>query len=491
MSRIANIHADSELPFAESPICTSRSRSLSIEGDYPDTIEIESLVYDREIKLSPLPDSDNECDVELWDTQDFCLACTPVRSHFSSSDEKVKELQRTESALIEIANRMAKRESIRSQEFRECDKNKWRPNSAGHNSLRRFGTARRAPESPKPMMEKHIQRIKSAPVADPKPVWADLDSGTFTGEFNSCKHPMHELTYEQSTENEKESCAEDEIKRESRITYLVYGILLCVNALSVLFFSWEVSLVTGGLTAILVWMLRAQVTYGPDEKEEWGEQKILIETPFGDAYEIFDYEKFEKASSLAKESQRFGMCVTIFSPERLHACHARIFVSANYGAFAAITDKGEVINVVRHRTQSNKNDFKIAMTAAIMNGANFLECIDTVIVPIYMQFGFVPVAKATWNDDFAPHDWDYELFSKYNNGKPDYMYMIWAGLDRYSCYSDARPEYNSQSMLPKRSKSCDLRQIQLVKLFHKYTPRKVCGADALEARVEKNKAFDF
>jgi len=213
-----------------------------------------------------------------------------------------------------------------------------------------------------------------------------------------------------------------------------------------------------------------------------------IGTPYGRVVEMFDPKAFARRSSAAKRSQKYGACVTIFSPQQLEECGARMFRSAHGEAFAAVTRSGELINVVRHRGHSVSDDFYAVMTAAVMEGATFLECIDTVTVPIYMRCGFVPVARAKWNDHFMPSDWNKALFLKYNDGEPCYVYMVRAGQLRIPCISGkanepgTRPLYRRDDVRVLESEECDRVQMEAVQSLHHYRPEKVADAHELKRR---------
>jgi hypothetical protein len=47
---------------------------------------------------------------------------------------------------------------------------------------------------------------------------------------------------------------------------------------------------------------------------------------------------------------------------------------------------------------------------------------DGFLLNLYSQYGFVPVARVAFNDNFAPLDWNYQLF-----GRPDVVYAVRKG----------------------------------------------------------------
>jgi hypothetical protein len=51
------------------------------------------------------------------------------------------------------------------------------------------------------------------------------------------------------------------------------------------------------------------------------------------------------------------------------------------------------------------------------------------------------VARLKWDDQYKPEGWDYELYKKYNNGRPDVVFMAYDGESRG--YNKGEGEYVS------------------------------------------------
>ena len=58
-------------------------------------------------------------------------------------------------------------------------------------------------------------------------------------------------------------------------------------------------------------------------------------------------------------------------------------------------------------------------------GGRRLDCFDTVLPTLYSDAGFVPVARLAWNDDYAPDGWDYQQFGRFNDGRPDVVFLAY------------------------------------------------------------------
>jgi hypothetical protein len=74
---------------------------------------------------------------------------------------------------------------------------------------------------------------------------------------------------------------------------------------------------------------------------------------------------------------------------------------------------------------NNNRNFKggrDAMIDAIKNGATTLNCFDGALPIFYKQHGFVVTGRVPFNDEYAPHGWDYNKY-----GRPDVVFMIYDG----------------------------------------------------------------
>jgi hypothetical protein len=69
----------------------------------------------------------------------------------------------------------------------------------------------------------------------------------------------------------------------------------------------------------------------------------------------------------------------------------------------------------------------------------WLNGFDTILPKLYWDYGFEPVAKLKFNDEYRPEGWDYKAYSKFNNGRPDVMFMRYTG-EFTGNYKTARAE---------------------------------------------------
>ena len=106
--------------------------------------------------------------------------------------------------------------------------------------------------------------------------------------------------------------------------------------------------------------------------------------------------------------------------------NSRLFLTADGKAGLAIVEFKDV----SFSYEKGKGRVPQLMVEAIKEGAVSLDHYDTVLTKYYADFGFVPVAKVAWNDEFAPDGWSKETFKEFNNGEPDVVLMAYDGGNR-------------------------------------------------------------
>ena len=121
----------------------------------------------------------------------------------------------------------------------------------------------------------------------------------------------------------------------------------------------------------------------------------------------------------AMSVHRFGAQVEIKSPEDLATM--RTFRTEGGGGFA-IKNDGDVVAVFG--SQSEEGSGYAILQAAVEAGGRKLDAFNTFLPDIYESVGFRPVARMPWNDEFAPPDWDKNVFAKYQNGEPDIVFFV-------------------------------------------------------------------
>ena len=106
----------------------------------------------------------------------------------------------------------------------------------------------------------------------------------------------------------------------------------------------------------------------------------------------------------------------------------RLFLNPeNTAGFALQGDN--IVSVFAHRTLAPRALPHLA-DVAVRYGGRRMDVYDTYLPRIYAREGFRPVAKITWNDEYAPDGWDYDKMVKYNNGRPDVVFMVYDPISK-------------------------------------------------------------
>ena len=138
--------------------------------------------------------------------------------------------------------------------------------------------------------------------------------------------------------------------------------------------------------------------------------------------EITSSEEFLGAINDAKGSNKFGSSVFVYEQGEYDSM--RLFVTEDRKAGFAL--KGDdVVSVFNHSASPYSQVSLPVMLTAVQLGGRRADAFDTVLPDLYAQAGFRVVARDAWNDEFAPPDWDKDLYSSFNNGEPDIVYLVY------------------------------------------------------------------
>ena len=170
------------------------------------------------------------------------------------------------------------------------------------------------------------------------------------------------------------------------------------------------------------------------------------EGSLSDAQRLYDVreltpEEFVQNASKNKSEAKFGTSVDVLSPDQYKDYD---LIQASWGgetATVSVAKNGEVGAVTRSQN-ATPTLVRVAMDAALhMRGGRslWLNGFDTILPKLYWDYGFEPVAKLKFNDEFRPEGWDYKAYSKFNNGRPDVMFMRYTG-EFTGNYKTARAE---------------------------------------------------
>lgn len=116
-----------------------------------------------------------------------------------------------------------------------------------------------------------------------------------------------------------------------------------------------------------------------------------------------------------------------------YAASVTVYDTADYADMRLlITDDGragiavrgdEIVSVFARRDSAYPRCGRSLVAVAVEAGGRRLDCFDPALPRIYAAEGFRPVARLKWVDEYAPDGWDYQLYSNYNSGRPDVVFM--------------------------------------------------------------------
>lgn len=181
------------------------------------------------------------------------------------------------------------------------------------------------------------------------------------------------------------------------------------------------------------WTSKTDAELTPIETELYGVHQT-VSGGFGlyqqpDGYEVNIHSPtVEQFSAIGKASQaanKFGTSVEIKAP---HDYEGYELLMAGDGlAQAAISPDGELGSVVRG-PNGKAADVDAVIRAAIATGkVKWLNGFDTVLPSLYNGYGFEAVARLAFVDEYRPDGWDYNLYGKFNKGRPDVVFMALVG----------------------------------------------------------------
>lgn len=132
-------------------------------------------------------------------------------------------------------------------------------------------------------------------------------------------------------------------------------------------------------------------------------------------------KKFHEGISKLKENNPYSASVYVYPEDEYEGM--RLFMTEDGTAGVAIKDGDEMVSGFVHSDSPHKGAFRAILSAAIAEGGVRGDAFDTVLPELYAQEGFVPAARQKFNSEFAPEDWNYDTYKKYNNGRPDVVFL--------------------------------------------------------------------
>lgn len=143
--------------------------------------------------------------------------------------------------------------------------------------------------------------------------------------------------------------------------------------------------------------------------------------------ELYESSGDNAAFSAALDNARaadtvHGWAVTPKTSEELDGGNIRTFMDGNGSTGFAIAPDGDIEAVFANKAAgAPKGSTKVTIPLAIANGGTKLDCYGEGLVRLYSKYGFVPVARCTFNPKYANDGWTPA------KGTPDIYFMMHNG----------------------------------------------------------------
>ena len=150
---------------------------------------------------------------------------------------------------------------------------------------------------------------------------------------------------------------------------------------------------------------------------------------FGNRCSLFsvdDASIFKSAIEKAKTDSMFPAFITPYSIEEYSKM--KMYLLTGGAAGVAINEEREIVSLFKNfriATKLGIDDVSGKLLfAAISNEGTKLDCYDGFLPHLYVKYGFIPVCKIKFKEEFASPSWDYE-----RDKKPDIIFFRHNGKD--------------------------------------------------------------
>lgn len=130
---------------------------------------------------------------------------------------------------------------------------------------------------------------------------------------------------------------------------------------------------------------------------------------------------FRERIQKSKDENRFGSSVYVYDEPEYSGM--RLFLSDD--GHSGIALKGDDIVSGFSTPEAPRGSVYPLMMKAIDEGGRRADAFDTVLPRLYSNMGMRVVARVPWDDQYAPPGWDYDLYSRFNSGRPDVTYLVY------------------------------------------------------------------
>jgi ribosomal protein S18 acetylase RimI-like enzyme len=131
----------------------------------------------------------------------------------------------------------------------------------------------------------------------------------------------------------------------------------------------------------------------------------------------------------SKVQNKFGSSVFVYDESDYK--DMRLFLAEDLNSGIALKGN-DIVSAFSNADAPRKSVYPL-MIKAIDVGGRKADAFDTVLPTIYADVGMEVVSRVPWNDEYAPGDWNYELYNQFNDGRPDVTYLVY-NPDYYDKY---------------------------------------------------------
>lgn len=137
----------------------------------------------------------------------------------------------------------------------------------------------------------------------------------------------------------------------------------------------------------------------------------------------------EKMTEAQQSRGILGKSVDVYKPSGYKGY--QLFTTPEGAGGFAISPSGELSSVVSKKGATGIGFSDNVLAAGLQNGAKWLNAFDTVLPQKYARFGFKPVARIKFDEDFVRGEWGDQAVDEFmqvnqhfNSGKPDLVFMV-------------------------------------------------------------------
>ncbi|MFZ4778338.1 MAG: hypothetical protein ACOYM3_23455 [Terrimicrobiaceae bacterium] len=138
-------------------------------------------------------------------------------------------------------------------------------------------------------------------------------------------------------------------------------------------------------------------------------------------------KEFVKISAENKASHEFGASVAVYGPEKYFDHELFVVEKGGQNATVYVSPDGEIGGLTRSPGAESSLVGLVFECALATGNVKWGNCFDTVLPKYYAPRGFSVVARLAFDESQKPSDWDYDTYRKFNNGRPDVVFLKYIG----------------------------------------------------------------